>query len=259
MENDPIKIAERIRQLVHELYPLPKGVIETEALNSAADELLYDLGYVYPDKHVDLRDAFVNMFRAGRNLPEIPKSEEGVVNLEVKEEPCSLIIQNALKCLACGKIIASTSVHDYASCGCANKAMVDGGKEYIRCGWIDKELIQDLSVFEKDSFETMCDKLVWGSYGIKGDEPLKFNFIKDLEVDHINAILKNVKSISFYHKEVMTEILKRAGGKRETPCENCKEDTIECACMRNKCIKCGESVGNITFTVCDKCWGKEKK
>ena len=39
------------------------------------------------------------------------------------------------------------------------------------------------------------------------------------------------------------------------PCPNCKETVEQCACMRNKCRECGQSVGNITFTYCDKCWG----
>ena len=38
------------------------------------------------------------------------------------------------------------------------------------------------------------------------------------------------------------------------PCPNCKEEIKECACMRNKCIKCGKAVGNITFTICDECF-----
>jgi hypothetical protein len=45
----------------------------------------------------------------------------------------------------------------------------------------------------------------------------------------------------------------------DTPCLNCKETVNECACMRNKCIKCGQSVGNITFTVCDDCWDIDLK
>lgn len=40
-------------------------------------------------------------------------------------------------------------------------------------------------------------------------------------------------------------------------CLNCKEPlNTECACLRNKCLQCGEPVGNITFTVCDNCWDK---
>ena len=44
---------------------------------------------------------------------------------------------------------------------------------------------------------------------------------------------------------------------RSVPCANCKEEVAECACMRNKCIRCGNPVGNITFTFCDECWDKD--
>ena len=37
-------------------------------------------------------------------------------------------------------------------------------------------------------------------------------------------------------------------------CPNCKETAIICACIRNKCKKCGEPVGNVTFSVCDNCF-----
>jgi len=40
-------------------------------------------------------------------------------------------------------------------------------------------------------------------------------------------------------------------------CPNYQEPTGQCACMRNKYIRCGEPVGNITFTVCDDCWEEE--
>lgn len=42
-------------------------------------------------------------------------------------------------------------------------------------------------------------------------------------------------------------------------CENYKELEQECACMRNKCLRCSKSVDNITFTVCDDCCGDEHK
>ncbi len=41
-------------------------------------------------------------------------------------------------------------------------------------------------------------------------------------------------------------------------CPNCKEiihtDHTECACLRNKCVRCKNPVGNITFSLCDYCW-----
>ena len=41
------------------------------------------------------------------------------------------IILNRLRCLKCGDIIESKSVHDYVSCSCGACA-VDGGNEYLR-------------------------------------------------------------------------------------------------------------------------------
>lgn len=50
----------------------------------------------------------------------------------------------------------------------------------------------------------------------------------------------------------------RIGSVVPSACPNCKEPmNTECACLRNKCVRCLEPVGNITFTVCDDCWDKE--
>lgn len=40
------------------------------------------------------------------------------------------------------------------------------------------------------------------------------------------------------------------------PCRNCNEFLEECACLRNKCKKCGEPVGNINYSVCQTCRDK---
>lgn len=40
---------------------------------------------------------------------------------------------------------------------------------------------------------------------------------------------------------------------RDTSCKICGSIMKECKCMLNKCILCGEPVGNITHTICDKC------
>jgi len=42
-------------------------------------------------------------------------------------------------------------------------------------------------------------------------------------------------------------------------CPNCREKKKKCACIRNRCTRCGGPVGNITFCVCDGCWDKKKK
>ena len=45
----------------------------------------------------------------------------------------------------------------------------------------------------------------------------------------------------------------------EHECTQCHETNDPCACMRNKCVRCGKPVGNVTFTLCDDCWENRKK
>lgn len=52
----------------------------------------------------------------------------------------------------------------------------------------------------------------------------------------------------------MTEQTKPGPANRAFPCANCRETKEECACMRNKCIKCGEPVGYVLFFFCNTCW-----
>lgn len=50
-------------------------------------------------------------------------------------EKRSKIVHNRIRCLKCGDIIESKTVHDYVECSCGACA-VDGGKDYLRrCGF----------------------------------------------------------------------------------------------------------------------------
>lgn len=50
-----------------------------------------------------------------------------------------------VKCLQCGKILESKTVHDFQSCDCPNKTFIDGGDNYIRVGGVDMDKVQILS------------------------------------------------------------------------------------------------------------------
>ncbi|MDP9011137.1 MAG: hypothetical protein M3O41_00510 [Pseudomonadota bacterium] len=54
------------------------------------------------------------------------------------------LTRNAVKCLACGKVIESKHRHDYVTCGCPNSAMVDGGLAYERAGAMNWDLVEPL-------------------------------------------------------------------------------------------------------------------
>lgn len=57
------------------------------------------------------------------------------------------IIKNAIQCKLCGEVIESTYRHEYVQCKCGAYA-VDGGHDYLRRSFRDKDCYIDLSVTE---------------------------------------------------------------------------------------------------------------
>ena len=57
------------------------------------------------------------------------------------------IIRNAIQCKFCGVIIESTYRHEYVQCKCGACA-VDGGHDYLRRSFKDKDCYIDLSETE---------------------------------------------------------------------------------------------------------------
>ena len=55
---------------------------------------------------------------------------------------------STVRCLACGKLLISSNVHDCRVCGCAQATSVDGGPAYLRCGGAQARLPPDSSSFE---------------------------------------------------------------------------------------------------------------
>lgn len=66
-----------------------------------------------------------------------------------------MILANAARCLKCGDEIYSGSVHDYSGCGCG-EIFVDGGQEYFRAGYKNRENFMDLSIEIDDLTFQMC-------------------------------------------------------------------------------------------------------
>jgi phosphoribosyl-ATP pyrophosphohydrolase len=132
-------------------------------------------------------------------------------NFELPDSETPDLIQNAMKCLECGTIIQSRSRYDYVKCDCPNQAMVDGGLEYNRYGAADMSKIENYSISKDASFDEYKSKLVWGTYGKLGDQPLKYVPLIECETDHLHAILKNVPNINPTHEAVIVSILKDRG------------------------------------------------
>ncbi len=100
------------------------------------------------------------------------------------------IIRNAIL-TPDGTVIESKYRHDYVTHVDANgfTYMVDGGKDYLRrTDHMDAPYVE-LSVHSDSPHVEVRDAYTWGSFGVNGDEPMKVSKLKDLDTDHISAIL----------------------------------------------------------------------
>lgn len=115
-----------------------------------------------------------------------------------------MLIQNAIYCPQCCTFLVSTHVHDYVSC--RHGFMVDGGLEYSR-GSRSPDEINDYVIPEGASRDVLKSKLLWGSYGIHGGRVLIRRPLKDLDTDHLYAILSTQSSLSPLYKSIIEELL----------------------------------------------------
>jgi hypothetical protein len=104
-----------------------------------------------------------------------------------------MIIYNAIQ-TPDGTIIRSISVHDYVSHTDANgyTYAVDGGMQYLRRACTpDAPPYKEISIYSEQAPHSVArDYAVWGTRGKDGNQPLMYIPIKDLETDHIKAILE---------------------------------------------------------------------
>ena len=99
------------------------------------------------------------------------------------------LIYNAIR-TPDGTILESRSVHDFVGYTDANGKFyaADGGLEYLkRCGDNDYE---ELSLTLEDDFSKIRRVVTWGTRGKYGDQSLKKVKIKDMDLQHIKAVLE---------------------------------------------------------------------
>lgn len=53
------------------------------------------------------------------------------------------VYRNRAKCLKCGDVIESKTVHDFVQCSCG-EIFVDGGHEYFRAGAVNMKNFQPM-------------------------------------------------------------------------------------------------------------------
>jgi len=128
----------------------------------------------------------------------------------------SRIIQNAAKDITSNTYYQSTHVHHYVSIVCdGENYFIDGGQEYLRRNFINNDKLVDWSLYEGDSYDLIKARLLWGTYGINGDQPKKWIPLSECTTDHLKAILRTQTTISNNTRLLIEDILNDRGIKTE--------------------------------------------
>ena len=107
-----------------------------------------------------------------------------------------------------GTILTSYNRHNYVEYKdtlTKEVLMVDGGTDYLRR---NIGTYEELSVYDDGSHITRRSAVHWGTRGKDGKQPLVYKLLKDLDSDHIEAILKTQHQISDFYREIFKEELK---------------------------------------------------
>ena len=68
--------------------------------------------------------------------------------------------------------------------------MVDGGLDYGRRNQHDSAPYIEMSLYDDEPHSVQREILKWGTYGINGDQPLKFVTIAEMDTAHLEAVVK---------------------------------------------------------------------
>lgn len=128
------------------------------------------------------------------------------------------ILQNALKITEQGKVTYLISTHQHHcnayTLASGGSVFVDGGREYFRRSCIpttqasDDITVEDWSLMEDDSRNRIYDRLLWGSRGKDGKQPLTFSPFKILEKTHLQAILEYADKLSIPLSPIQLETIR---------------------------------------------------
>lgn len=105
----------------------------------------------------------------------------------------STLLQNAVRVKTSKGYVyhRSVHVHDYQEHGRGKKRFsIDGGNAYVRRGANDltNPPFEEWCLTEDDSFETICARALWGSYGKDGKGPKVIKPLAECDFDHLCAI-----------------------------------------------------------------------
>ena len=108
-----------------------------------------------------------------------------------------------------GTILESMHRHDYVTYVDKNgkEYMVDGGTDYLRRNVHQDAPYEELSVYSDAPHAEIREVFRWGTRGKDGNQPLKFILLKDMESDHIQAIIETQTHIPGYIENIFLDEL----------------------------------------------------
>ena len=106
-----------------------------------------------------------------------------------------------------GTFLSSRSMDDLAEYTDKNGQHygISGGLAYQKT-FFDKQDYIDASIYTTDDFNLIRENVVWESYGIDGNDDVKYIKIKDLELDHIENILILPSLSNAFEEILLSEI-----------------------------------------------------
>lgn len=121
-----------------------------------------------------------------------------------------MIYRNSAICNKCKYEMVSRFRHDYTVCKChagsSPQANIDGGLSYFRRSGD----LTETSLTDQNTFEEIREGFEWGSYGKDGKGKLEYIKLKDMEIGHINAILKTQNLNEHIRELFLKELLLRS-------------------------------------------------
>ena len=131
------------------------------------------------------------------------------------------MIQNAAFWPAAGIYLKSIHTHDFTGhtmviAGVETSLALDGGLDYRRVISSGNPVYEDFSLWSDSPFDMVAERLLWGTYGPKGDQPRRWVPLKECETDHLQAILRTQPHVyGGIVERVIKHILKERGVKPE--------------------------------------------
>ena len=126
----------------------------------------------------------------------------------------SKIIQNAAKVTEGNQVtyMISTSRHHFEEYQFKSGGSyhIDGGRDYFKrgCGGdFGSGTVEDWCLTESSPFEECCQKMIWGSRGKDGKQPLKYTPFAELELDHLKAILDYSDKLAIGLSELQIKVI----------------------------------------------------